>query len=148
MTKAKIRPIAICVLRQADQILVVEARDPVKEETFYRPPGGGIEFGETGAVAVAREIREEIAAEIDDLRYIGALENIFRYNGEVGHEIVLVYEARFVDDALYASSSIAGSESDGQPILLVWKALHEFSANRPLYPDGLLALIDASHGNL
>ena len=123
--------------------MVVEAHDHVKQETFYRPLGGGIEFGETGEAAVAREIREEIGAEIADLQYIGTLENIFTYNGSDGHEIVQVYDARFVDESLYALSGIHGIESGGESIQIVWKPLGHFSAKRPLYPDGLLDLLNA-----
>jgi 8-oxo-dGTP pyrophosphatase MutT (NUDIX family) len=123
--------------------LVVEAHDSVKQQTFYRPLGGGIEFGEGSEAAVIREIREEIGAEIADLQYIGTLENIFTYNGANGHEIVQIYDARFVDEALYAASRIPGVESDGEPIHVVWKPLGHFSAERPLYPDGLLELLEA-----
>jgi hypothetical protein len=52
-----IRPIAICVVRKADSILVFEARDPVKDRVFYRPLGGGINFWEYGADAIVREMR-------------------------------------------------------------------------------------------
>jgi 8-oxo-dGTP pyrophosphatase MutT (NUDIX family) len=45
--------------------VLVEAFDPVKGETFYRPLGGGVEFGETSAAA-AREIREEVSADVTD----------------------------------------------------------------------------------
>jgi len=44
-----IRSIAICVFRHKNHILVAEGYDPVKDEYFYRPLGGGIEFGETSA---------------------------------------------------------------------------------------------------
>jgi hypothetical protein len=43
----EIRPVALCVFRNNDGILVFEGYDDVKGETFYRPPGGGIEFGES-----------------------------------------------------------------------------------------------------
>jgi len=41
----QIRPLAIYLFRDGDRILVGEGNDPVKRETFYRPLGGGIEFG-------------------------------------------------------------------------------------------------------
>jgi hypothetical protein len=44
----QIRPIAICIFSYNDKILVCEWHDPSKAETFYRPPGGAIEFGEFG----------------------------------------------------------------------------------------------------
>ena len=86
-------PIAICVIRREERLLVFEGRDPTKPETFYRPLGGGINFGEIGHEAVARELREEIGAEIENVRYIGMLENIFKFGGQPKHEIVLVGHA-------------------------------------------------------
>jgi len=88
----RIRALAICIFRQDDAILVIEAFDSVKREVFYRPLGGGIEFGEASAAAVARELREEVGAEVCELRYLGTLENLFMYGGAHGHEIVQVHE--------------------------------------------------------
>ena len=42
--------------------------------------------------AVIREIREEIEAEITDLELLGILESIFTLEGQLGHEIVFVYQ--------------------------------------------------------
>jgi 8-oxo-dGTP pyrophosphatase MutT (NUDIX family) len=141
MVAERIRPIAICVFRRDGRILVFEGRDSAKEQTFYRPIGGGIEFGETSAAAMIREIREEISAEVVDLEYIGTLENIFTHNGAARHEIIQVYDGRLADEALYSSPSIPGVESNGAPIHVVWKPLNSFSAQVPLYPDGLLELL-------
>ncbi|MDP2995048.1 MAG: NUDIX domain-containing protein [Anaerolineales bacterium] len=85
MREEKIRQIAICVCRDGDRILVAEGHDSKKGQTFYRPLGGAIDFGERGAEAVRREFREEIAAELTDVRYVGMLENIFTYEGQRGH---------------------------------------------------------------
>ncbi|MCA9941424.1 MAG: NUDIX domain-containing protein, partial [Anaerolineales bacterium] len=58
-----IRPLVICLFRHKNHILVMEGYDPVKQQTFYRPLGGGIEFGEHSAIALRRELREELGAE-------------------------------------------------------------------------------------
>ena len=60
MIKNTIRPVAICIFRKEDKILVFEAYDKVDDKIFYRPLGGGIEFGEHSSETVVREIREEI----------------------------------------------------------------------------------------
>lgn len=88
---------AICLFRNDDLILVAEGFDEVKGEFYYRPIGGKIEFGETSAQAIQREVLEEIEANIHNLNYIGTIENIFTYNGDLGHEVVFVYDAEFVD---------------------------------------------------
>jgi len=141
MANARIRPIAICAFRHGDRILVVEGHDSAQAQTFYRPLGGGIEFGETGAMALIREIREEIGAEVSNLQYLGTLENIFTYNGAAHHEIVLVYDGKFADATLYSTSFITGAESDGSAMRALWRSIESFSPQSPLYPDGLLDLL-------
>ena len=93
----QIRPLAICVFRHGGRILVAEAYDPVKQETFYRPLGGGIEFGEFSEQTIHRELLEEIGADVCELKYLGTLENIFVFNGIAGHEIVQVYDGTLKD---------------------------------------------------
>ena len=87
MTK-KIRPIAIGVIYNGERILAFEGYDPTKDQTYYRPPGGGIEFGELSVKTLEREFREEMNAELCDVDYIGTLENIFEAHNRRGHEIV------------------------------------------------------------
>jgi 8-oxo-dGTP pyrophosphatase MutT (NUDIX family) len=128
-------------------LLVFEAYDSIKQQTFYRPLGGGIEFGEHGRDAIAREILEEIGAELREVRYLAALENIFTFERRPGHEIVLVYEAELVDERLYSSEELTGHEESGAPFTVVWKPLAMFRAGEaPLYPTGLLELLDLARG--
>jgi len=140
----QIRPIAICVFLKDNKILVAEGHDPVKDETFYRPLGGGIEFGESSKETICREIMEEINVEVDgdSLKYLGAVENIFTFNGTPGHEIVLVYDGALMEPGLYEQAVIAGKEANGEDIRAVWKDLNEFSAGKSiLYPTGLLEML-------
>jgi hypothetical protein len=46
MSPRGIRPPAISVFRHNGRILAAESYDPIRQQTFYRPLGGGIEFGE------------------------------------------------------------------------------------------------------
>src|SRR5215203_5535787 len=76
MEKKKcIRPLALCVFRRGDKIFVAEGHDAKANKTFYRPIGGGIDFGERAIDTVRREVQEEIAAEVSNLVYLGTLEN-------------------------------------------------------------------------
>lgn len=134
------RPIAVAVIRKGDRILVFAVPDPIKNVTGYRPPGGTIEFGETGADAVVREIQEELSVEIVEPRYLETIENIFEWLGRPGHELVRIYEARFADPTLYGRDSFTCVESNGAPFTCVWKALSDF-AHEPLYPNGLKDLL-------
>ena len=65
-------------------------------------------------------MREEFDAEIRDVRPLGTLENIFDYHGRPGHEVVFVFEARFVDRSYYEAERIVGTEGGGIRIEAIW----------------------------
>jgi 8-oxo-dGTP pyrophosphatase MutT (NUDIX family) len=134
----RIRTLAVAVIRRDDTVLVFERRDTLTGEVAYRLLGGGIEFGESGIEAVVRELREEIGAELDGVRYLGALEHRFDFEGEPRHEIALVYEASLRDPALYDRDTWRVEAVD-----VLWKRLTDFAdgADR-LWPDGVLEMIE------
>ncbi len=140
-----IRPIAICVFRHNGRILAAEGYDPLKEQAFYRPLGGAIEFGEYSAATIERELTEELGAAVVDLRYLGTLENVFTYGDQTGHEIVMVYDGAFVDRSLYERPVIEGVEDDGLAFRAVWINLNDCAkpGAPPLYPTGLLEMLNA-----
>ena len=143
MKKNKIRPIALCVFLNNNRILVNEGYDPVKQQTFYRSLGGGIEFGEKAEDTVRRELKEELNVEVGEVRYLGTLENIFVFNGTPSHEIVMIYDGALVNSGLYEQAVIVGEEANGEVIRAVWMSLDEFGEGRSiLYPTGLLELLE------
>ena len=142
MKKKKVRPLAICIFRKDDKIFVAEGYDPTRQEIFYRPIGGRIEFGEKGHDTLVREIREEIGAEITNLQYLGTIENIFTYDGQPGHEIVLIYDGAFVDKSLHEKTWIEGYDDGKLLFKAAWKPIADFqSGQAPLYPEGLLEML-------
>jgi 8-oxo-dGTP pyrophosphatase MutT (NUDIX family) len=138
----KIRAIALAIIRRGDAILVSEGYNELTQQAFYRPPGGGIEFGEHGHETVVRELLEEIGEAVTDVRYLGTLENIFVYNGQAGHEICRIYDAVFVNEAVYQRETIEG-EDDGETLYTArWMPLDFFRRGKaPLYPGDLLDLL-------
>jgi 8-oxo-dGTP pyrophosphatase MutT (NUDIX family) len=135
-----IRPIALAVVKRADELLVFEGRDDVKGETYYRPLGGGIEFGETAADALRREFREELAAELTNVVLLDVLENIFTVFGRPGHEIVFVFEAELADRSWYEREDLGMVLDEGSPVS--WRPLREFAGrDLILYPAGLAELL-------
>jgi len=142
MKKNHIRVVVLGVFLNQGKILVFQGKDKVKDETFFRPLGGGVEFGETSENALIREIREELGLEIKEPEYLGTLENIFIYQGEPGHEVVLVYEARFVDPKVYSETNLHCVESDGEDLCCQWLALENVERQHlRLYPHGLYTLL-------
>lgn len=143
MDTTRIRPIAVCLFQSENRILVSEGFDAVKQDYYYRPLGGGIEYGETSRAAVVREIREELGAEIENVRLLGVLENIFVYEGEQGHEIVFVFDGEFADKSLYERDRLNGYEQEADiKFQTKWFSLDKITENGGrLVPAGLLELI-------
>ena len=141
-----IRAKVICVFRNENRILVGDGFDTEKQELFYCPPGGGIEFGERSDIALHREIREELGVDIDRLMLLGVLENLSTFDGQQGHEIVFVYDAQFRDKSLYIAERLKGTESDGSQFNAVWLNLDTIGPDTPpVYPDGLIQLLKTGH---
>lgn len=137
----RLRAVALGVLWRSGSLLVCEGSDPITNENYFRPLGGGILFGERGGDALRREFREELGAEIELRRHLGTLENLFTYAGKPGHEICLIYEAGLRDTTLYLRERLPATETDGAPFVAVWKPVVDFVKGERLYPDGLLDLL-------
>ncbi len=145
MDTTRIRPIAICLFRNGNRILVSEGFDTTKQSYYYRPLGGGIEYGESSKAAVAREIREELGVEIENVQLLDVLENIFIYEGQQGHEIVFVFDAKFVDKSLYKLDEIDGFEQEANVrFKAIWKSLNEIEkSGARLVPEDLAKLLNS-----
>lgn len=125
--EGEIRAIALGIIWQGDKIFVSEGYDPTKESHFYRAMGGGIDFGETGLVALHREFQEEIQAELKNVRYLGCLENIFTFNGKPGHELIQLFECDFVDQKFYESERFEFVDG-GRKKTAVWVDINRFKS--------------------
>ena len=137
----RIRPLALGIVWRGDELLVFEGYDHDKDETFYRPLGGGIEFGERSQQALRREFREELGVELTDVRYLATTENIFTCNDQRGHEIILLYEATLADPSFYERETLEVHE-ENEILPACWMPLRKVQADGLLlYPDGLLELL-------
>jgi len=114
--------------------LVQVGFDRKKNEKFYRLPGGGIEFGETGVAALRREFMEEFGSGINNIEFLGVLENIFIYEGKDGHELVMVYRADLEKESLYDEKEIKILDADDS--YAVWEDIDVLKDSH-FYPDGV-----------
>jgi 8-oxo-dGTP pyrophosphatase MutT (NUDIX family) len=112
--QGKIRVLALAIVRQGDRIFMSVGYDPVKQQTFYRALGGGVDFGELSQDALKREFQEELNAEITNIRYLGCLESVFIYQGKSGHEVIQLYECDFVDPKFYQLEKVDFNEGERQ----------------------------------
>lgn len=134
----EIRVLALGLIRDGNRIFVSEGYDPVKQLTFYRAMGGGVDFGETSLEALKREFQEEIQAELTNIRYLGCLENIFTFNGQSGHEIIQLFESDFVDPKFYQLEKLDFSEGERRKSSL-WVDVNRFkSGELRLVPEQFL----------
>ncbi len=107
--------------------------------------GGSIDFGERSQDAIVREIKEEILADITEIKLLGVLESFFGYGGQHWHELVFIYDAKFVNTGLYTQERILGQETDGLEILATWEKIDCFLEQKRLVPEGLLDLLTKSN---
>ncbi|MFC4448018.1 NUDIX domain-containing protein [Halorussus aquaticus] len=160
MTERAIRVVAVGVVRRArhtgratggreateqetdgetpEELLVERHRDPESDETFYRPLGGGVEFGERGEEALRREFREELGVELAGVFPVETYEDVFTFDGEIRHEVWRVYETDIVEDWPYEREEFTAREPDtGEEIECVWKSVADFEDGDTLYPEAL-----------
>ncbi|MGC9502598.1 NUDIX hydrolase [Baaleninema sp.] len=136
-----IRVLALGLIRDGDRLFLGEGFDPVKKKTFYRALGGGVDFGELSIDALEREFQEEIQADLKNIEYLGCVENIFKFKGKTGHELIQLYRCDFADPEFYKIDRIPFSEGKRKKEAL-WIDIEKFRSNELiLYPEGFLKFL-------
>lgn len=131
--KDNIRVTVLGLARRDDDILVSEAIDGVVNINFYRFPGGGIKFAEKSEKALRREFLEELNTEIKSLKYLCKIENIFEFEEEKKHELILVYEIELPAE-FYKKEEMIINEN-GIRGKALWVDKNEFlNGSKILYP--------------
>ncbi|WP_410766632.1 NUDIX hydrolase [Haloferax sp. DFSO60] len=143
MSWRDIRPVVLGLVWRDDELLVGRGYDPEADETFWRPLGGGIEFGEHSEEAVCREFDEELGVELENVELLTHVENRFTFDGTQCHEIALLYEGDIADEAVYQQEAMVGyEETIGEEFEVRWIPVAEFETNsRTLYPEAIVDVI-------
>ena len=130
------------VERNHNEIFVSEGFDHVKNEFFYRPIGGSVEFGETAKEALLREVNEETGKDIQVEEEFKVFECIFSFNGEKRHEVVYIFKGEFEDDEINNLDEFWLTESNGENVKCLWINKELFRKNRlKLVPEILVNIM-------
>lgn len=125
------------------KLLAAEVLDDAGRVKGVRPLGGTVEFGETAEAAVIREFEEELGIEVTVGGPPVFMENIFTHEGQVGHEVLAIFDVTFPAGSFASETRIAFTEDDGLTWFAEWFALD--ALDRPggpqLYPEGLKAFL-------
>jgi len=144
MNQAMIKPVALCIFRKQDEILVAEQYDARRQQPYYIPLGGTLEPGEYSWEAVRREIKQELGEDIKNLTFLGPTESIERQGGELNHQIIFMFEGEFTNRKVYRQQELIGRGNNGHSLRAVWKPLSEFKRKKAtLYPSGLLEFLSS-----
>lgn len=136
--KQRVRTLALGVLIHRDHVLCAEGYDEVKRQTFYRPLGGGVEFGERAADTAVRELREEIDRAVVVRELLGVTENIFVFNGVQGHEVCFEFITAFAGGAAPPDLEPIVANEGKHSFQTRWLPLAEvLGGMHVVYPDGL-----------
>lgn len=134
-------------LLRAEAIIMNEERSKVlvqcdDKETFYRFPGGSIEFGELACEAITRELFEEydLQVQVETLAIVN--EHIFQIDGKLHHQCTLFHWCKSITEI---NETLFHKEHEN--IILTWKNIQELK-DKPTYPEGIVSLIEQKYASV
>ena len=137
----RVKAFAVSLNEAGTHHVVLRGIDPaVPDEYFHLLLGGSIELGERSEVAVLREIREELGATLLEPRLLQVVENVFEYDGELGHEVVFLEAGHLAEAGVVP---LEGGEfyDNGLPMWVEWRPVDDAELTAPIYPEEVTQLL-------
>ncbi len=97
-----------------------------RKKDFWVLPGGRVSFGETSGTAVIREMEEELNMKVSGASLAYLIENYFRYDGYIYHEIAhLYYFNEILNISNFPVNDIVIKGADYSDQVFYWKDISE-----------------------
>lgn len=87
--------VALITNENNELLVATRAHEPVKGTLDL--PGGFVDMDETGEEAVIREVKEETGLDVQELKYMFSIPNIYVYSGFEVHTLDLIYLCKVND---------------------------------------------------
>jgi 8-oxo-dGTP pyrophosphatase MutT (NUDIX family) len=137
------RQAALCIIRRGNSFLVAEIEDLQTGVILHRPPGGGLEEGESPEQAVRRELQEELGISLNGIQPLGDIDHVWFWKGREVRERAWLFLANASDDARLSRGELPDLlEANGQRIKTFWRSIHDITEMLPpLCPSNLAQLL-------
>ena len=133
------REAALCLIRRGAAFLVSELTDPDTGALLHRPPGGGVEPGETPEMAVRRELMEELGIALGEVEALGFIDHVWKCDGRITRERAWIFTCESsVDARLDRGEAPELLEANGERIRTLWRRMED--EGPPLCPESLARL--------
>lgn len=113
------------------------------DESFYRFPGGGIEFGETAEEAIKRELIEEFDLQVQVVNLAVVNESIVEYDGKQRHDCTLLHWCKPSEELNRIQIKWHNERKD---VKLIWRTIEELKG-KELYPEGIFEILEQKNTN-
>lgn len=135
----KLRAEAIVLRYSRDEIEFLVQCDDI--ESFYRFPGGTVEFGETTAIALQREFNEEydLKVQVGNLKVVS--EEQLKYDGKSHHRVTLLHEAKIPHQVNHEIR-----HKEYIDVKMVWRSLDQL-ATKEVAPTRIFEYLKNFHSN-
>ena len=106
----------VAIVIKNDNKILIQRDTRAKHITL---PGGRCELGESTADTAIREFKEETGIDTEIVKGLGMIENFFTssFNGKKYHEILMIQEAKIINNDLYNKDIINNIEEKKKDFL-------------------------------